>query len=154
MADLAHNVGKGRGVQLAINVDTGSPANSRLIMSVWNSTDTDDAVRDADTVAALEALTNTVERTTGGWARKTLAAADVTITLDDTNNNHRVDVPDQTWTAVTTGASTDIGVSYDPDNTAGTDSDLIPITWHDFIITPDGSDVTAQIHADGILSAT
>jgi hypothetical protein len=155
MADLVHNIAKGRGVQFGINVDTNTPTDSAIILSVWfnDGSSTDDNVRDADTVAAIEALTGVTERTTSGWSRTTYVDTDVTVTLDDTNNNHRVDVPDKTWTAVTAGASSDLGYSYDSDTAAGTDSNIIPVTWHDFAITPDGSDVTAQVHADGILSA-
>jgi hypothetical protein len=43
--------------------------------------------------------------------------------------------------------------AYDPDTGAGTDSSVIPLHKHDFSITPDGSDVTAQIAAAGIFRA-
>jgi hypothetical protein len=153
MADLIFNIAKGRLVQLAKNVDEGTPANSRLILIPFNSTDTDDAVRDCDTVAAVEALAATAERTLNGWNRKTLAAADVTLTLDDTGNTYSVDITDQSWTP-TADAVTDLCLAYDPDSTVGTDSDLIPLAWYDFAITPDGSTVTAQINASGAFSAS
>lgn len=155
MADFVFNIAKGRVHQLAKNVDDGSPANSRLIVHVFDATGaTEDNIVDADTIAAVEAVTNVTERTTNGWARKTLAAADVTITVDDTNNRVDIDIPDQTWTAVTSGAATRLVISYDPDNTAGTDSDLIPLTCHDFAVTPDGSDVTAVINSAGFFRAS
>ena len=153
MADLVFNIAKGRVVELCNNVDAGSPANSRLIMIPFNSTDTDDAVRDCDTVAAVEALASTAERTANGWNRKTLAAADVTLVLDDTGNTYSVDITDQNWTP-TADAVTDLLIAYDADNTTGTDSNLIPLTWHDFAITPDGSQVTAQIAAAGFFGAS
>jgi hypothetical protein len=156
MADLVFNIAKGRVAQLAMNVDAGSPANSRLILIPFNNdgSSTDDNVRDADTVAAVEALSGVTERTANGWGRKTLAASDVTVTVDDTNNRVDIDIPDQTWTAVTSDAVTDLLIAYDADNTAGTDSDLIPLTWHDFAVTPDGSDVTAVINAAGFFRAS
>lgn len=153
MADLVFNIAKGRVAQLCMNVDGGSPANSRLILIPFNTADTDDAVRDCDTVAAVEALASTAERTANGWNRKTLAAADVTVTVDDTNNRVDIDITDQNWTP-TADAVTDLLIAYDADNTAGTDSDLIPLTWHDFAITPDGSQVTAQIDAAGFFRAS
>lgn len=154
MADLVFNVAKGRVAQLAINVDTGAPANSRLILHAFDATGAvEDTIRDATTITAVEAVANVTERTTGGWVRKTLAAADVTITVDNTNNWVDIDIPDQTWTTVTTGVVTRLMFSYDPDNTAGTDTDLIPLTTHDFSITPDGSDVTAQIATAGFFRA-
>lgn len=155
MADFVFNIAKGRVAQLAMNVDAGSPANSRLILIPFNSTATDATLRDLDTVAAIEADANTAERTTGNWARKTLAAADVTVTVDDTNDRVDIDIPDQTWTGVTAGNDvTDLLLAYDADNTAGTDSDLVPLTWHDFAVTTDGSDVTAVINTAGFFRAS
>lgn len=154
MADLIPNIAKGRHVQLAMNVDAGSPANSRLIVIPFGGSETDDAVRDCATVAALEA-TALVERTANGWNRKTLAAADVTILLDNTANLCDWDIPDQSWTPTNAGdTSTRVCVAYDPDNTAGTDSDLIPLAVVDFAITPDGSQVTMQIDTEGIARAS
>jgi hypothetical protein len=154
VADLVFNIAKGRAAQLAINVDTGSPANSRLILHAFDATGAvEDDIRNADTIAAVEAVTNVTERVTGGWVRKTLTSTDVTVTTDDTNDRVDVDIPDQTWTAVSTGAVTRLMFSYDPDSTAGTDADLVPLTSHDFAITPDGSDVTAQIATAGFYRA-
>jgi hypothetical protein len=36
-------------------------------------------------------------------------------------------------------------IGYDSDTTAGTDANIIPLTCHDFVITPDGSTVTALV---------
>lgn len=156
MADLVANIAKGRFAEWAERSRTGDDANAALIMSVWNNdgSSTDDDVADADTVAAIEALTGVTERTTNGWARKTISDGSITVTIDDTNNRVDVDIPDQTWTAVSSGTATDIGVAWDKDTTAGTDSNILNGTWHDFAITPDGSDVTAQIAAAGLYRAS
>ena len=155
MADFVFNVAKGRAAQLAKNVDDGSPANSRLVMIVFNTAATDAVLKDLDTVAAIEADASTAEVTNTNYARKVLTAADVTITIDDTNDRVDVDLTDQTWTAVAAGTAwTDVCIAYDPDNTAGTDSDLIPLTWHDFSVTPDGSDITAVINTAGFYRAS
>lgn len=155
MADFVFNIAKGRVAQLAKNVDDGNPANSRLVMIVFNSAATDAVLRDLDTVAAIEADANTAEVGNTNYARKVLGAADVTITVDDTNDRVDIDITDQTWTAVAAGTAwTDVCIAYDADNTAGTDSDLIPLTWHDFSVTPDGSDITAVINAAGFYRAS
>jgi hypothetical protein len=158
MADLIHNIAKGRGVELARRSNAGADASGALRISVWNSTDTDDAIRDADTVAAIEALAATIERTpvsTPPWgARKIVQDAGITLTLDDSANEYRVDIADQTWTAVpAANNSTDLGSSYD---TSGTDADsvLLPMSWHDFVVTTDGSDVTAVVAATGLFAGT
>ena len=52
-----------------------------------------------------------------------------------------------------TGAIGDLVVCYDPVGSQ-TASDMVPLTQHDFSVTPDGSDVTAQIAATGFFRAT
>lgn len=155
MADLVFNIAKGRVAELYNRVDTNDPANSALvIVPVDVGAVTDATLRDFDTLAAILAG-GVTERTTGGWSRKTLTDADLSaFAPDDTNDRVDVDIPDQTWTAVTAGAVTDLIVCYDNDTTAGTDSNLIPLTLHDFPITPDGSDVVAQINAAGFYRAS
>jgi len=155
MADLIPNIAKGRHVQLAMNVDNGSPANSRLIVIPFQSTDTDDAVRDCATVAAIEALSSSAERTANGWNRKTLTASDVTITVDNTNNRVDWDITDQSWTPTNAGDTTNrVVIAYDDDNTSGTDANLVPLVVVDFAITPDGSQVTMVVDAAGIARAS
>jgi hypothetical protein len=44
-------------------------------------------------------------------------------------------------------------VCYDADTTGGDDSNIVPISQHDFAVTPDGSDITAQIAAAGFYRA-
>jgi hypothetical protein len=90
-----------------------------------------------------------------GLGRKTMTDTDiVAFAPDDVNDRVDCDIPDQTWTAVTAGNVTDVDVCYDNDSTAGTDANLVPLTQHDFAITPDGSDVTAQIAAAGFFRAS
>jgi hypothetical protein len=36
-------------------------------------------------------------------------------------------------------------IGYDSDTTGGTDTGVVPCTMHDFVVTPDGSDITAAI---------
>lgn len=145
MADFVFNQAKGRFAEWAERSRTGDDANGALVIIPWNTTATDATLRDLDTVAAIEADANTAERTANGWNRKTIADGSITVTIDDTNDRVDVDVADQTWTAVTADAVTDLGVAWDKDTTAGTDSNILPGTFHDFAITPDGSDVTATI---------
>lgn len=37
---------------------------------------------------------------------------------------------------------------------AGTDANIIPLTSHDFVLTPDGTNLTAQIAAAGFFRAS
>lgn len=156
MANLVLNIALGRVVELYNRVDTNDPANSALVVIVWNTTATDATIKDLDTVAAIEADANTAEVTNTGYARKVLTDADlVAFAPDDTNDRVDLDIPDQTWTAVAAGSGwTDISICYDNDTTTGTDANIIPLTWHDFVVTPDGSDITAQIAAAGFYRAS
>lgn len=155
MADVVCNIAKGRAIELALRVDGNDPANSALlVIPIDAGAATDDQLRDADTLSALLALVT--ERTSGGWNRKTLTDSSITITTtpDDTNNRYDIDLPDQTWTAVSSGAVTDVVIAYDSDTTAGTDANVVPIGVLDFAITPDGSDVTLQFNAAGFFRAS
>lgn len=153
MADIVFNIAKGRVHQLAKNVDDGSPANSRLIAVPIETSgiEADATLRDHDTLSALLAASNNEQTTMG---RKTLAAADITITVDDTNERVDIDISDIVWTGATGNAVSAIVICYDPDNTSGTDADLIPLTKHDFVVTPDGSDITAVVNAAGFYRAS
>lgn len=156
MANQVFNIALGRVAEFYNRVDTNDPTNSALIVIAWNSTATDAVIKDLDTVAAIEADANTAEVTNSGYARKTLTDADiVAFAPDDTNDRVDLDIPDQTWTAVAAGSGwTDLSINYDNDTTAGTDAAIVPGTWHDFSVTPDGSDITAQIAAAGFYRAS
>lgn len=156
MANQVFNIALGRVAELYNRVDTNDPANSALVMAAFNAGDTDAAIKDVDTLAAIEALASTAEATNSGYARKVLTDADiVAFAPDDANDRVDLDIPDQTWTAVAAGTNwTDLAICYDNDTTAGTDSNIVPLTWHDFVVTPDGSDITAQIAATGFYRAS
>lgn len=155
MADIVFNIAKGRVVELFNRVDANDPTNSALVVvPVDVGATTDATIRDFDTLSAILAG-GVTERTTGGWNRKTLTDADIALPApDDTNDRYDIDIPDLVWTAVTAGAVTDLIICYDADTTTGTDANLIPLTMHDFPITPDGSDVTAVIAAAGFFRAS
>ena len=81
----------------------------------------------------------------GSWGRKTLTDSDIASTdydADDTTNQGEASLPAVTWTAPTAGQDTvALLVCYDSDTTAGTDSNIVPLTYHDFAVTADGNDV-------------
>lgn len=142
MADFVFNIAKGA---FAEKFRDGA-ANGGCLLLI--AADTDDAMGDTATVTALIA-TGANEASDGSYSRRTGLTA--TITVDNTNNRVDVDLPDQTWTALAGAAITDLVVFYDE---GGTDATRIPLTSHDFVITPDGSDVTAQFNAAGFARAS
>ena len=156
MANFVFNIAKGRVAELYNRVKSNDGANSALIVLVLATSglESDATLIDKDDVSALVAgATNEV--TNSGYARKTLTDADLAaLSPDDTNDRMDCDIPDQTWSAVAAGDGwSKLVIAYDPDTTAGTDSSLIPLTAHDFVVTPDGSDIVAQINAAGFFRA-
>lgn len=156
MADFVFNIAKGRVAEFYNRVKSNDPANSALIIVVIDANgDTDATMRDRDDLAALLGGTAN-EVTNTNYARKVLTDADLAaLSIDDANDRIDLDIADLTWTAVAAGTAwTDVLVCYDPDTTGGTDSAIIPLTCHDFAVTPDGSDITAQIAAAGFFRAS
>lgn len=154
MADFVFNIAKGKVHQYCENVDLGSPANSRLKVIPIETTglETDATLKDYDNLSVLLAGTSNEQTTMG---RKTLTSTDVTLTVDDTNDRVDIDISDLTWTAATGNAISALVVVYCPDGvTPGADTTFIPLTKHDFVVTPDGSDITAQIAAAGFFRAS
>lgn len=133
MADLVFNIAKGAAAE---KIRDG--ANIQVVVLDVGAT-TDATLRDDTTLSGV--LGHATERSTNGWARKSISNASVTLTVDQTNDRVDLDIADQTWTAVTSGASTDLVIVED----TGADASRVPLTLHDFAITPDGSDVTAQV---------
>lgn len=144
MADSVFNISKGKVNEYWDRVDGNDPANSAIIAVAFNSTATHATIRDLDTLAAIEADANTAEITNSGYARVVLTDASVAATaVDDTNDRRDATVPAIALGSIVVGtAITHIAICYDPDTTAGTDSNIIPLTWHDYAITPDGSAIT------------
>lgn len=156
MADLIFNIAKGRVTELANRVNLNDPTNAVFVITAWNAGAMSDAtVRDYTTHALIEADAAAAEVTNSGYARKILdQAGGIVVTTDQTNDRVDIDFPDQTWTAVVAGSAwTDLSVSYDSDSTTGADSAIVPMTWHDFAVTPDGSDIVAQVNAAGFFRA-
>ena len=147
MADFVFNIAKGKAGYYA-----GLPAtNDALIAVPLEAAGLEAAatLKDYDDLASLLAGSSNEQTTLG---RKTITA--VTPTIDDTNDRLDVDIADLVWTASAGNAVGAVIICYDPDTTGGTDSSLIPLTYHDAAFTPDGTDVTVQIAAAGFYRAS
>jgi hypothetical protein len=156
VANEVFNIAKGRVVEYYNRVDSDDPSAAVLVIVVLATSglEADSVLRDMDTLAAVVAGT-TNEVTNTNYARKVLTQADLAAaTPDDTNDRFDVDIPDQTWTAVAAGDGwSKLLVCYDPSSSGVTNSVIVPMTMHDFVVTPDGSDITAQIAAAGFFRA-
>jgi len=156
MANFVFNIAKGRVAELYNRVDINDPVNSALVIVVIESTATDATLRDLTTLSAVLGDVNTAEVTNTNYTRYNLTDTDiVAFAPDNTNDRVDLDIPDQMWTAVAAGDNwTDFLVCYDVDTTGGTDVNIVVLTQHDFVVTPDGSDITAQIDAAGFFRAS
>ena|SRR3990167_6473871 len=142
MANIVFNIAKGRVVEYYNRVENDDPVNSALIIVPIETSglEADSVLIDKDDLAAVLAGT-TNEQTTMG--RKTLTQADLAAlpAPDDTNDRYDVSLPTTTWTAASGNAISKLLVCYDPDTTAGTDANIIPLTMFDFAQTPSGADI-------------
>ena len=156
MADFVYNIAKGRVAELYNRVDLSDPTNAVLTIVVIETATADGTLEDLDTLALVLADGGTAEVTNTNYARKELSDADITaFAPDDTNDRVDLDFADQTFTGIAAGdAWTDLLVCYDSDSTGGTDANIVPLTQHDFAVTPDGSDITAQLNAAGFFRAS
>jgi hypothetical protein len=146
--DFTFNQAKGR--QRTFGELAGG-ANDALILVILQSSGlgTDATLKDDDTLAAV--LTHATECTASGYSRKTLA--NVTVTVDDTNDRLNVDCDDVSLGAVGTGGAPQtqakVVIGYDPDTTGGTDSSIIPIAAFSWDTVLDGSTVSITMPTDG-----
>jgi hypothetical protein len=111
-------------------------ANDGLVLIALETSglEADSVLRDKHDFASVVAG-STNEQTT--VTRKALTS--VTVTVDDTNDRVAVDAADVTYTSPTGNPISAFVVCYDPDTTTGTDADLIPLTKHDLVWSPDGT---------------
>lgn len=145
MADGVFNIAKGA---VAEKFRDGAANGLILLLKVNEAAGT---LVDYDTVAAMLAGSNT-EADFTNYARKTGLTG--TITVDDTNDRVDVDIADQTWATAggaTNNSLTKLIVAYEE---SGADSGRIPLTHHDFVVTTDTSDITAQVNAAGFFRAS
>lgn len=145
MADIVFNIAKGRVVELYNRVDLGDPSTARLfVIPISAGAVSDATARDVDTFADL-VTAGVTERNANGWSRVTLTAADLAaLAVDDTNDRQPLDLGDLSLGSPTADAVTDLVICYSP-VTSPTNAQLVPLTMHDFAITPDGSAVTATV---------
>lgn len=145
MADFVFNVAKGKAAEKV--ADSGASLGFLILRTA--AIEADAVLKDKTTITDLLSGA-TDEATNAGYARKTgLAGA---VTVDQANDRTDIDVADQTWTAVVAGDGWSKLVVFQDE--AGTDATRIPLTAHDFVVVPDGTDITAVVNAAGFYRAS
>jgi hypothetical protein len=124
------------------------PANSRLVIVVLEVAEADDALNNHNELGALIGAAGNTEVTSTNYARIEVAGANITWTVDDTGNDAQaIFDADQVFSNISQLAAevwVKLLVCYDADNGVGTDTDIIVLTHHDFSVTPNGGDITAD----------
>jgi hypothetical protein len=145
MADFVFNVAKGKAAEKVADAST----TLGILILRTASLESDAVLKDKTTITDLLSGT-TDEATNSGYARKTSITG--TVNIDQANDRTDIDIPDQTWVAVGAGDGWSKLVVFIDE--AGTDGTRIPLTCHDFAVTPDGSDISAVINAAGFYRAS
>ena len=144
MADQAFNVSKGHSGEYA------KADNTKFVALLLKVSESDALLIDYDDIAALLGGANS-EADFANYVRLVTTDTDVTRTVDDSGNLMELDMADLVWALATTGQNiVKLIIAYQ--DGAG-DANLIPIAHYDFVVTTDGTTITAIIHASGILNA-
>lgn len=145
MADGVFNIVKGA------LVEKFRDAAANGIVLLMKANEAEATLVDRDELAALFAEAGNTEATFTNYARKTGLTG--TITVDDSNDRVDLDFPDQTFSSAGNGANdtlTKLVCAYEE---AAAEASRLPGTHHDFSVTTDGSDITAQFNAAGFFRA-
>lgn len=146
MADLVFNVVKGKHAHYASLPGTDD---SLIAVPIETTGIVNDAtMEDYDTLAALLAGASNEQTTMG---RVTLTS--VTSTVNDTDDKVVIDSADISWLAATGNDISAIVVCYKPES-GSTDADILPMYKYDFVMSIDGSDVTATVNTGGLAEST
>ena len=166
MGNFVFNVARGRLRQYYDIVDSNAAATGPItggadaallaILFAAAALEADATLADYDDLAALIAAAGNDEITGGTAARKILTDTELAASAptDATNVLDLDIISDIVWTALTCTApasNAPVGaliICYKPTVASG-DAAIVPLTKHDFLVTPDGTDVTAQIAATG-----
>ncbi len=146
MADAIFTVSKGAWAE---RIRAGASKTGILLLE---TAEADAVLQDHDDVAAMIAAANT-EAAFTNYGRKVDISGEV-INFDDANERTDYDIPDQTFTAAGNGANETLAKLITFYNTSAGDGNQELVSHHDFVVTTDGSDLTAQINSAGLLRAS
>jgi hypothetical protein len=157
MADGVFNIAKGRTAEFYRTVDEQNGASaSKLGVVLLKVAETEDTLNNYDTLSALLAGSNTEANFTNyarvWWDQTNLTSP----SPDDTNNVVEYDIPNPQWTSAGGALNNTLAkllVVYDPLGT-NVDTNIIPLTYHDYSVTTDGTTLTAIVDASGFYRAT
>ncbi len=123
-----------------------APAPSVMTIVVLEVVEADDTLNNHNDLGALIAASNTEATATNlNTTRDETDDTGMSITIDDSANDAQAEKDaDVTWSSVSGTAAVKLLTCYDADSGAGTDANIVPLTYHDFAVTPNGGDITAD----------
>lgn len=149
MAAGIFNIAKGRLAHYA----SLPAASDALVAVLLSAAEVDDTLNNYDDLGSLLAAVGNTEATFTGYSRQVLSG--VTVTVDDTGNNVKVDCNDPQWSPTSAESLVKLVVCYDGDTGAGTDANIIPLFFDDFVVTtPTSGTVTYNVAAGGFYTAS
>jgi hypothetical protein len=146
MATHVFNYAKGEILKGNIDFDA---ADIRFMFLMTNTT----ADTENDNIESISDLTTLDEFDGSGYSAGGFALDSEGVTVDLTNDRAEFDAADEACGALGAGTRSIMGVLVYKFVTNNTDS--IPISWNEFAspVTADGSSITVQWNAEGILQA-
>lgn len=159
MADGVFNVAKGRVNELQDRVANNDPGDAALVLLILSEDEGDDGLEDRLNLAEVLANPANIESRFDNYQRLILFDADVSPSQVDLVNNLRFsDITDPFFPSAG-GAGNDeqtskLLICVDFNSTSGTDTDITPLTHHDFVIQTNGSDIVGAVSSGGYFSAS
>lgn len=109
-----------------------------------------DGLADDATLQDLDTLADVLGATSESPLGRITLTSGVTRSVDDTADWTNVDIDtDPSWPAAVGDPLGALVICYDPDTTTSTDVERIPLTKHDFIVEPNGTELVIQVSASG-----
>jgi hypothetical protein len=152
MGQFAFNIAKGRIAEFYNRVKTQDPSTCRLVIVPLELTglEVQASLEDSENLAEILNGTTNEQITIG---RKYLVNTDLAaLVADMVNNRMDVDIPNIIWYAATGNQLGAIVICYDPNSSI--DSAIIPLSYHDWSIIPDGSDIEVVVPTAGFFRAS
>ncbi|RJQ08785.1 MAG: hypothetical protein C4558_07460 [Dehalococcoidia bacterium] len=141
-------ISKGRAVEFYYRAENNDPANSALVVIPMATLGSEAQGQTLDSLAAVESDGNFSEQTGGGWGRTVLESSQLASfpSPDDSNHRYAIQVPEIVH--ATPDTSNDLQgflIGFDYDTTAGTDSNILPVTAHAVTVTANDVDVVINV---------
>src|SRR5690606_32621901 len=149
------NIAKGRFAEFYNRVKNNDPSTSAFVAVAVNTSAFDATLQDLDTLADVLAGSDTDELNNLGYSRVVLTDSDfVPLSPDDSDDVMRITLPTLNFGEVEAGMSTtNIIIGYDANTGSGTDADIIPVSCHEYAVSPNGTEMTATVGAFGLIQA-